>query len=332
MTEATVPYNGSGVFSILNTFVPNTTILSSAMNANFTDVATGLSTAVLKNGTQTITADIPMFGFTFTGLGATTIAATSTSDIPLTLQTTDSSASGGPALNLVRVSSSPAAADVLGQVNWYGKNSAASTVLYGQDVILIIDPTNGSEDAKREIFTMVAGAQTLQVTYGPGIVSGAATGGAQGTGTVNATDYYDDGVKLMSSANSSFSAHKNGSDQTVSTGIQTDVTWSTEIYDTGSNFAANVWTPPAGKVSMSCGLSVQATTVTLVVVTIQKNGADFKRLGYFASAGTSVDAFINIQDSANGTDAYKVTVTATGTGTIKVLGVSTDTFFMGSMI
>ncbi len=65
-----MPFNGSGVFSIVNTFVPGTTIFSSAVNANFTDIATGLSTAVLKNGTQTITADIPMNGWGFTGVGS----------------------------------------------------------------------------------------------------------------------------------------------------------------------------------------------------------------------------------------------------------------------
>lgn len=82
-----MPFNGAGVFAIVNTFVPGTTIFSSAVNANFTDIATGLSTAVLKNGTQTITADIPMGGFGFTGVGklssqaVITVASSSTTDI-----------------------------------------------------------------------------------------------------------------------------------------------------------------------------------------------------------------------------------------------------------
>src|SRR6185503_18846334 len=73
-----MPFNGSGVFSIVNTFVPGTTIFSSAVNANFTDIATGLSTAVLKDGTQTITGDIPMAGFGFTGVGKLSSQAVST--------------------------------------------------------------------------------------------------------------------------------------------------------------------------------------------------------------------------------------------------------------
>lgn len=51
-----MPYNGSGVFSILNTFVPNTTILSSAVNANFTDIATGLSDVLTRDGQAGMTA------------------------------------------------------------------------------------------------------------------------------------------------------------------------------------------------------------------------------------------------------------------------------------
>jgi hypothetical protein len=38
------------------------------------DIATGLSTAVLKDGSQVITANLPMAGFRFTGLGAGSIA------------------------------------------------------------------------------------------------------------------------------------------------------------------------------------------------------------------------------------------------------------------
>lgn len=72
-----MPFNGSGSFSIVNTFVPGTTILSSTVNQNFSDIATGLSTTVLKNGTQIITDDIPMAAHKFTGLAAGTTAGDS---------------------------------------------------------------------------------------------------------------------------------------------------------------------------------------------------------------------------------------------------------------
>lgn len=63
----------SGTFSINSTGQPvvsGTVISSTAFNALTADLATGLSTCMLKDGTQTITANIPMGGFKFTGLGA----------------------------------------------------------------------------------------------------------------------------------------------------------------------------------------------------------------------------------------------------------------------
>jgi len=51
-----MPFNGSGTFSIVNTFVPNTTILSAAVNQNFTDIATGLSDVLTRDGQAGMTA------------------------------------------------------------------------------------------------------------------------------------------------------------------------------------------------------------------------------------------------------------------------------------
>ena len=63
----------SGTFSI-NTagqpVVTGTVISSTAFNSLTADLATGLSTCVLKDGTQTLTANIPFAGFKITGAGA----------------------------------------------------------------------------------------------------------------------------------------------------------------------------------------------------------------------------------------------------------------------
>lgn len=63
----------SGTFSLYtpgNPVVTGTTIQTSWANNTLSEIATGLTTCVLKDGTQTITANIPMAGFLFTGLGA----------------------------------------------------------------------------------------------------------------------------------------------------------------------------------------------------------------------------------------------------------------------
>lgn len=70
----------SGTFTINSTGQPvvtGTVISSTVFNALTADLATGLSTCVLKDGTQTITASIPMAGFKLTGLGAGTATGNS---------------------------------------------------------------------------------------------------------------------------------------------------------------------------------------------------------------------------------------------------------------
>ena len=70
-------YNGTGTFNI-NTagqpVVSGTTITSTAFNLLTADLATGLTTALTKDGQTTPTANIPMGTFKLTGLGAGTAA------------------------------------------------------------------------------------------------------------------------------------------------------------------------------------------------------------------------------------------------------------------
>lgn len=68
-----MPYS-SGTFSLVsgNPVTTATTISSSWANNTLSDIATGLSTCLLKDGSQTVTANIPMSNFRFTGLGAGT--------------------------------------------------------------------------------------------------------------------------------------------------------------------------------------------------------------------------------------------------------------------
>jgi len=69
-------YNGSGTFQINTSGQPvvtGTVISSTAFNSLTSDLATGLSTAITKDGQTTVTANIPMAGFKITGLGAATV-------------------------------------------------------------------------------------------------------------------------------------------------------------------------------------------------------------------------------------------------------------------
>ncbi len=57
-----MPFNGSGTFTIVNTFVPNTTILSAAVNQNFSDIATGLSDCLTRDGQAGMSAAFKAIG------------------------------------------------------------------------------------------------------------------------------------------------------------------------------------------------------------------------------------------------------------------------------
>tara|TARA_R110000868_G_scaffold102701_6_gene283023 strand:+ start:668 stop:1903 length:1236 start_codon:yes stop_codon:yes gene_type:complete len=70
-------YNGSGTFQINSAGQPvvtGTTISSTAFNALTADLATGLSTALTKDGQTTPTANIPMGGYKITGLANATLS------------------------------------------------------------------------------------------------------------------------------------------------------------------------------------------------------------------------------------------------------------------
>lgn len=73
-------YNGSGVFERLYSWVTDRdnsiNIDSTRMDAEMDGMASGLSNCITRDGQSTVTADIPMNNFTFTGLAA---AASNTS-------------------------------------------------------------------------------------------------------------------------------------------------------------------------------------------------------------------------------------------------------------
>ena len=69
----------SGTYSLPsgNPVVTGTTISSSTTNTTNSDIATALSSCILKDGTQTVTANIPMASHKITGLSAGTTAGDS---------------------------------------------------------------------------------------------------------------------------------------------------------------------------------------------------------------------------------------------------------------
>lgn len=124
----------SGSFSLVsgNPVISGTTISSSVQNNTLSDIATGLSTCLLKDGSQTVTANISLAGFKVTNLGT----ATARTDAASLANIQDASGTyvstvGGTA-DAITLTPSPAiGAYVAGQrFSWIasGANTTATTV------------------------------------------------------------------------------------------------------------------------------------------------------------------------------------------------------------
>jgi len=75
----------------------------------------------------------------------------------LTLTSTDADANAGPNLRLYRNSGTPADSDVLGLIDFEGRNDNTQDVVYAGIDSRIVDASDGTEDGRLEIVTMLAG-------------------------------------------------------------------------------------------------------------------------------------------------------------------------------
>jgi hypothetical protein len=88
--------------------------------------------------------------------------------INLRLETTDADAGEGPLQVMYRDSASPADGDILGQIYYQGKNDAAQTVTYALVSSEIADASDGTEDGKYKINTVISGNSRSRLNFEPG--------------------------------------------------------------------------------------------------------------------------------------------------------------------
>ncbi len=98
-----------------------------------------------------------------TGINVTgTISSTVTDNSDnLTLTSTDADANSGPNLAMLRNSGSPADNDVLGVIDFKGRNDNSTTVRYAGINSTLLDASNGSEDGSLELVTTLAGSAQI---------------------------------------------------------------------------------------------------------------------------------------------------------------------------
>lgn len=111
-----------------------------------------------------------------------------------TIQSTDAGATVGPILNIDRFSASPAAADILGSVEYHGRSSTAVDRIYASTKALITSPTNAAEAGVWNVATIQAGAVADRFRVGLGLYY--AAGSDQGASTINALNLFVAGANI----------------------------------------------------------------------------------------------------------------------------------------
>jgi hypothetical protein len=129
-----------------------------------------------------------------------------------------------------------------------------------------------------------------------------------------------------------FSAHNNAVAQSIPDNAFTTLTLGTEDYDTGAFFAANAWTPPAGRPVTMAGAVTISTGTGPFTVSIFKNGAEFKRGVRIPLAGVTATVVVTAQDVPNGTDVYTLRAFQNTGGAQNTVGTSTLTYFQGAAL
>ncbi len=138
----------------------------------------------------------------------------------------------------------------------------------------------------------------------------------------------------LSSATASFSAHKNGVDQTISSISPTKVTFGTELFDVGALFATSTWTPPAGKALINAAIIVtNATPGEALGLHLYKNGASFKaHVIVIDDSVNNTSLAITAIVSTNGSDTWEIYVDSITDSSYLVNGGTNSTWFEGTMI
>jgi hypothetical protein len=268
MGDAILSYNGSGTFQI-NTagqpVVTGTVISSTAFNSLTSDLATGLSTALTKDGQTTVTANIPMSNFKITGLGAATAAADAvrfsqlqgSADKLLTVTGTDTYvATASPALtayaagnlfSLVVPNTNTGAStiniDGLGAkaITRTGSTALVAGDMIATEVVIVVYDGTRFQLINANSFTNLLVSGTL--TYGGVTLTNAVTGTGKmvldTSPTVNnptVTNYVESVVAIGTVSSSNTIALTNGTVQTATLTASTACTFTMPTATAGKSF------------------------------------------------------------------------------------------------
>jgi hypothetical protein len=130
------------------------------------DGAVDMATTALVTGVLTTTA-ATVFNGGFASNAASTISTADNLDT-LSLISTDADASVGPNLRMYRNSGSPADNDLVGAIDFEGRNDNSQDVVYSQIFTQILDASDGTEDGYLSFKVMNAGTSRQRLLFDAG--------------------------------------------------------------------------------------------------------------------------------------------------------------------
>jgi hypothetical protein len=130
------------------------------------DGAVDMASTALVTGVLTTTA-ATVFNGGFASNAASTISTADNLDT-LSLISTDADASVGPNLRMYRNSGSPADNDLVGAIDFEGRNDNSQDVVYSQIFTQILDASDGTEDGYLSFKVMNAGTSRQRLLFDAG--------------------------------------------------------------------------------------------------------------------------------------------------------------------
>ena len=211
-----------------------------------------------------------------------------------TISSTDASGTVGPTLNIYRNSASPAAADVLGSVDFLGNDSGGNSTIYASARADIADATNGSEAGIFRIQTMKGGTRSDTLMGALGFYTPSVTD--QGVDTFNALDLYVNSVKLpriiRKAANETRTA-------TVTLAADSDLTFAIAAASYKFEFDLYVDTPAAADFKFDLDSTGTApSTVHYSVLAIASDSATTPQMALTSTALNTVHSILAASGSA----------------------------------
>jgi len=165
---ASIGNSNSAITSINTVLAATSSALATSIGNSNTNITTNASAitsinTVVANVSSALATSIanhlPLAGGGVTG-------NVSISNAYFELKSTDGGSATWPSLYISRDSASPAAGDNLGQINWYGRNSAATYMSYGYMRGEIDDHTAGSEDSSFYFINATGGSLYYSLKIG----------------------------------------------------------------------------------------------------------------------------------------------------------------------